>query len=92
MPLCNFLDARKELVLELGNDNSITLTEKSNNDEQKWTRWLVDEMNNWFVWSNVADATTKNFVAAPDENTLKLTRNIHIFQTISLFNQHLNIK
>merc|ERR1712223_1568262 len=65
-------DARKELVLELGNDNSITLTDKSNNNNQQmWTRWLVDEMGNWFVWSNDNDNTTKNFVAAPDETTLE---------------------
>merc|ERR1712223_68466 len=65
-------DARKELVLELGNDNSITLTDKSNNNNQQmWTRWLVDEMDNWFVWSNDNDNTTKNFVAAPDETTLE---------------------
>ena len=85
MRLSNFLDARKELVLELGNDNSITLTVKSNNNNQQmWTRWLVDEMDNWFVWSNDNDNTTKNFVAAPDETTLESKGNVYIFQTFLL--------
>ena len=49
-----------------------------------WTRWLVDEMDNWFVWSNVNDKTTKNFVAAPDETTLESKGNVYIFQTFLL--------
>ena len=44
------------------------------NENQKWKRQSVDEVENWFMWSNIAHdkKSTNEFLAAPDNSALKM--------------------
>ena len=63
------------------------------NDKQKWTRKTVDEVENWFIWSNKymdeegeMDVEYINkFLSAPDDSVLKM-KGIRIKSTYSLYN------
>ena len=56
--------------MELHDDNMIILADKDvNNNDQMWTRRSVDELENWFIWSN-SEVTEEKFLSAPDNENL----------------------
>ena len=66
------IDSRINKVLEQTDDGVILADKKDNSDlRQMWTRYTVDELDNWFIWSN-ADVNENKFLAATSEKTLQL--------------------
>ena len=60
-------------MLELQDDDTVTLKDKVNgNDKQMWTRKIVDEVNDWFIWSNKDKDEEDIFLTAIDESELKM--------------------
>ena len=48
-------------------ERQYVLAEKDNNNpKQKWKRTIVDEFENWFIWSNNGE-TEKKFLGAPQQ-------------------------
>ena len=68
--------------MELQDDGftqTLTLKEMDGaNENQKWKRQSVDEVENWFMWSNSAHdkKSTNEFLAAPDNSALKMKSKI----------------
>ena len=44
------------------------------NENQRWKRQSVDEVENWFMWSNTAHdkKSTNEFLAAPENSALNM--------------------
>ena len=62
-------------MLELQDDDTVTLKDKvDDNEKQMWTRNMVDELNNWFIWSNKDkdNKDTNIFLTATDKSELKM--------------------
>ena len=60
-------------MLELQDDDTVTLKDKvDNNEKQMWTRKIVDEVNDWFIWSNKDKDEEDIFLTAIDESELKM--------------------
>ena len=59
-------------MLELQADDTVTLKDKVGNDKQMWTRKIVDEVNDWFIWSNKDKDEEDIFLTAIDESELKM--------------------
>ena len=52
--------------------NDVMLAEKEDSNlRQLWTRYTVDELDNWFIWSN-ADVNENKFLAATSQETLQM--------------------
>ena len=60
-------------ILERQENGDVTLVTLVNlddaTDSQKWTQTTVDEIENYFIWSNKAEIQNK-FLAAPDSTNL----------------------
>ena len=66
------IDSRINKVLEQTDDGVILADKKDNSDlRQMWTRYTVDELDNWFIWSN-ADVNENKFLAATSQETLQM--------------------
>ena len=62
-------------MLELQDDGTIVLATKDDSEKkQKWTRTIVDQILELFVWSNIAGDTNK-FLATLDDSTLVMKGN-----------------
>ena len=57
--------------MELKDDDVILADKESRNKKQMWTRNTVDELENWFIWSN-ADVNENKFLAATSQETLQM--------------------
>ena len=67
------IESRVNKVLELQDDDTVTLKDKvDNNEKQMWTRKIVDEVNDWFIWSNKDKDEEDIFLTAIDESELKM--------------------
>ena len=70
--------------MEREDDDVILADKESSNKKQMWTRNTVDELENWFIWSN-AEGTDDKFLAAPNENDLKMEGMILSYVIINPF-------
>ena len=67
------IESRVNKVLELQDDDTVTLKDKvDDNEKQMWTRKIVDEVNDWFIWSNKDKDEEDIFLTAIDESELKM--------------------
>ena len=67
------IESRVNKVLELQADDTVTLKDKVvGNVKQMWTRKIVDEVNDWFIWSNKDKDEEDIFLTAIDESELKM--------------------